>query len=71
MSSAGLPDGVLAFRPRRGSESWVSAGVVAGHFQVSVRTVQRWRQQGCPSISNRGTVRYRLSAIETWLGGQD
>jgi hypothetical protein len=70
MSSAGLPEGVIPFRLRRGAEPWVPADVVASHFQVSVRTVQRWKQQGCPSISRGGTVRYRVSTIEAWLGGQ-
>jgi phage terminase Nu1 subunit (DNA packaging protein) len=66
MSSV-LPDGVIPLRPRSGREPWVSATGVARHFQVSVRTIQRWRRAGCPSLGRGGLVRFRLSAVEAWL----
>jgi phage terminase Nu1 subunit (DNA packaging protein) len=65
---SGPPDVVVPLRSR---EPWVSARAVADHLAVSVRTVQRWRRAGCPSVGRGGTVRFRLSAVEGWLQEQD
>jgi hypothetical protein len=64
------PERVVPFRPKSYGEPWVSAQTVARHFAVSVRTVQRWRQGGCPCLGRGGMVRFRLSAVEAWLAGQ-
>lgn len=49
---------------------WVSARVVAGWFGVSVRTVERWRAEGCPCLRVGRGVRFRLVEVEGWLRGR-
>lgn len=43
----------------------------AGHFQISVMTLHRWRQrEGFPQPLKTGrVVLYDLAAIESWLQG--
>jgi phage terminase Nu1 subunit (DNA packaging protein) len=67
MSQPRPPDNVVPFRPRGGREPWVTARRLADHFQVSVRTVQRWKARGLPCLDVGGTVRYRISDAESWL----
>jgi phage terminase Nu1 subunit (DNA packaging protein) len=61
---------VIAFPPRqRGGglwEPWVSEAVIARHYDVSARTVRRWRAQGMPSRMLGGSRRFRLSQVESW-----
>jgi phage terminase Nu1 subunit (DNA packaging protein) len=63
------PENVVAFRPRSGREPWVTAKRVAEHFEVSTRTVQRWKERGAPFLPAGGSVRYRISDLESWLQG--
>lgn len=51
-------------------EPWVDARAVARHFGVSQRTVERWQHAGAPSRLVGASRRYRLSAIDAWLGGR-
>lgn len=71
MSQPSLPENVVPFRARGGREPWVTGRRLAEHFQVSVRTVQRWKAQDLPCIDRGGTVRYRISEAEAWLPGTD
>lgn len=61
---------VIAFPPKRRDgaqwEPWLGEGAVARHFDVSPRTVRRWRAEGMPSRLFRGSRRFRLSEIEHW-----
>jgi hypothetical protein len=61
---------VIAFPPRwRGGElwePWVSEAVIARHYDVSARTVRRWRAQRMPSRLLGGSRRFRLSEVERW-----
>lgn len=53
---------------RRESEPWVSSKVIAEHFGVSVKTVDRWRAKGAPHEPwGRKLMRYRVSDVESWL----
>lgn len=47
-------------------EPWVSEIVIARHYNVSARTVRRWRAQGMPSRLLGGSRRFRLSEVESW-----
>jgi phage terminase Nu1 subunit (DNA packaging protein) len=67
MDRKARPDNVVAFRQRPGQEGWVTARRLADHFQVSVRTVQRWVAIGMPHMRIGGTVRFQISAAELWL----
>jgi hypothetical protein len=62
--------GVVVSMPLRSgagtSEPWMSERAVALQFQVSTRTVRRWRAAGMPSRVFGGVRRYRLSDCETW-----
>jgi hypothetical protein len=61
---------VIPFPPRqRGRERWepwVTDAVVARHYDVSTRTVRRWRKAGMPSRMFRSCRRFRLSEVEAW-----
>lgn len=61
---------VIAFPQHRRDghtwEAWVDEAIVARHFDVSPRTVRRWRTQGCPSMLIGGLRKYRIGALETW-----
>jgi phage terminase Nu1 subunit (DNA packaging protein) len=48
---------------------WVGIGAVARELGVSVRTVERWRAEGCPCVQGRrrGVLRFRLVDVEVWL----
>lgn len=69
MNRGTSPDNVVPFRARAGREPWVNAKRVAEHFQVSTRTVQRWKGRGAPFLPAGGSVRYKISALESWLRG--
>lgn len=47
-------------------EPFVTETAVARFFNVSTRTVRRWRNNGCPSRNISGSRRYRLSEVEQW-----
>jgi hypothetical protein len=61
---------VIAFpaRKRGGGrwEPWVPESIVARHYDVSTRTVRRWREAGMPSRMMGSSRRFRLSEIEAW-----
>lgn len=61
---------IIAFPARtRGGERWepwVTESVVARHYDVSTRTVRRWREAGMPSRMFRSCRRFRLSEVEAW-----
>ena len=63
-----LEDYFVVLGPCHAEEVAGPAQRLADHFQVSVRTVQRWKVRGLPSIGEGGTVRYRISDAESWLG---
>lgn len=51
------------------SEYYVNKRAVAAHFGVSPRTVERWKEQGCPHIvlgSSDRLVRYKIDEIDGW-----
>jgi phage terminase Nu1 subunit (DNA packaging protein) len=50
-------------------EPWVDERQVARHFDVSSRTVRRWRDQGMPSQKVGGLRRFRLTECERWHEG--
>jgi excisionase family DNA binding protein len=70
MSTLRPREGVIPFRPRGGSEPWLTKRRLAEYFQVSVRTIERWTTAGMPCLRCGRTVRYRISACEAWLQGQ-
>jgi hypothetical protein len=47
-------------------EPWVDETVIARHFDVSTRTVRRWRADGMPSKLIGCSRRYRISHAESW-----
>jgi phage terminase Nu1 subunit (DNA packaging protein) len=53
-----------------GREPWVTKAQLARHFDVSLKTVERWAVAGMPCLSRGRTVRYQISACEAWLGEQ-
>lgn len=54
-----------------GPEPWLTKRQIAEHFGVSVRTIERWRQQadfpGRRVHGDRGVVRFSLAECEEWL----
>jgi hypothetical protein len=61
---------VVPFRPRGGSEQWVTKEQLARHMQVSTRTVERWVAEGMPCLRHRRTMRFQLAVCEHWLGAR-
>lgn len=61
----------MTITPHTGSriaaEPWLSKAEVAGHYGVSIRTVERWMFAGCPSRLVGGVRRLQLSAVEVFL----
>lgn len=49
---------------RRGLEPLLSRKLLADHFSVSERTIQRWQADGMPHLGRGHTVRYRVSMCE-------
>jgi hypothetical protein len=47
-------------------EPWVAEQAVARHYDVSTRTIRRWRAAGMPSQVFGGVRRYRFSECELW-----
>jgi hypothetical protein len=48
-------------------EPWRDEDFIASHFDVSTRTVRRWRAEGMPSkLLGRSARRYRLTECERW-----
>ena len=68
MSFDGAQVIVFPARKRGGErwEPWVTESVVARHYNVSTRTVRRWREAGMPSRILGSSRRFRLSEIEAW-----
>jgi hypothetical protein len=64
------PAQVLPFPTRRRGaqqwEPWLTEAIVAAHFNVSERTVRRWRGAGMPSRLMGSSRRFRLSEVEAW-----
>jgi hypothetical protein len=62
--------GVVVSMPTRTgagtSEPWMSERALALQFEVSTRTVRRWRAAGMPSRVFGGVRRYRLSECDGW-----
>jgi hypothetical protein len=52
-------------------EPWRSKNWIARHYEVSVRTVERWLFAGCESRLLGGVRRLRLSDAETFLSTQE
>ena len=49
------------------TEPLVKEERIAEHFDVTTRTVRRWREQGMPSHRSRnGARRYRVGECEGW-----
>jgi hypothetical protein len=61
---------VLPFPQRRNDgeiwEPWVDESAIARHFDVSTRTVRRWRADDMPSRLIGGSRRFRVSEVEGW-----
>ena len=55
--------------PASGREPWQTKRQLAGHFQVSEKTVERWMAAGMPCLrGGRGrTIRFQVRECETWL----
>jgi phage terminase Nu1 subunit (DNA packaging protein) len=48
----------------------LTAKQLAEHYEVSMKTVQRWVQRGCPYKNPPGLTRrriFRLDLVEKWL----
>jgi phage terminase Nu1 subunit (DNA packaging protein) len=55
--------------PGAAREPWVAKAQLAQHFDVSLKTVERWTADGMPCLRTGGrTVRYRISDCEAWHG---
>lgn len=61
---------VVPFRARGGREAWVTKLQLAAHLQVSAKTIDRWVAQGMPCLRRSRTMRFQVSACESWLGAQ-
>lgn len=48
-------------------EPLVTARALCAHLGVSDRTLRYWRDQGMPHYAQAGTVRFRISEVETWM----
>jgi phage terminase Nu1 subunit (DNA packaging protein) len=46
----------------------VSRHALAARYGVSTKTVDRWRERGCPHL-NLGRVEFDISAVESWRNG--
>ncbi len=53
---------------RRPEDRWLSTTALSERFDVPVRTIQAWREQGTGPAGVRigKVVRYRLSEVERW-----
>lgn len=62
---------MAAYRPQpQTDERWLKRGALAGHFDVTERTVTRWQRLGMPHMKQGGVVRFPLSECELWLRNQ-
>jgi hypothetical protein len=50
-----------------GHEPLLSKRSIAAHYSVSVRTVERWMFDGCPSRLVGAVRRFRLSEVDAFL----
>lgn len=48
-------------------EPWLSKSTVARQYETSVRTIERWIFDGCPSRLIGGMRRLRLSDVDGYL----
>lgn len=48
-------------------ERWYSKRRIAEHYDVSIRTVERWLHGGCPARLIGGVQRFRISDVEDFL----
>ncbi len=55
---------VIPFPKRPATEPALPLFLVARHFNVTLRTVQRWVREGCPTQDDG---RVRLSDVHDWL----
>lgn len=52
-------------------EPWRSKRTVAAHYEISVRTVERWIQDGCVSRLIGGMRRLRYPDVEAYLASKE
>ncbi len=57
---------------KQNNERYVSANSLAATFNVSLRTIAAWRQQGVPCINANATgkrpvLRFSVDAVDRWL----
>ena len=48
-------------------ERYCSKREIADHYGLSLRTIERWQFDGCPSRLIGGVRRFRVSEVEQWL----
>jgi phage terminase Nu1 subunit (DNA packaging protein) len=58
---------VLPLAARSTTEPWLTKAQLADRLQVSTRWIDLRRAEGMPCEKWAGVVRFRLSAVETWL----
>jgi excisionase family DNA binding protein len=61
-----------AERAKRLPEPWKSKREIAEHLGVSIRTVQRWMNEGLPfsKVFERGPAKFRRTEVDQWLKGR-
>ncbi len=63
---------LVGFPQERAWEAWITVDQLRRHYAVSPRTVERWRERGCPSRKlASGGRRYRLADVDAWLRSQE
>lgn len=72
MTVAGRSQGkvvsLVDYREAKKPERWVGAAMVADHFGVTTKTIERWRKKGMPSRKPPGQHRrYRISECDDWF----
>ena len=63
------------YKSETSAPTYVSKSEVAKTFSVSIRTVERWMQRGCPHhrFGVAGVdclLRFKIDAVEEWLIAQ-
>lgn len=53
------------------SEPWLSKKAIGAHYDLSVRTIERWIHRGCQSRVIGGVRRLRLSDVEDFLASDE
>jgi hypothetical protein len=52
-------------------ERYCSKREIAAHYGLSLRTIERWQFDGCPSRLIGGVRRFLISEVELWLATRE